>query len=110
MPSADFCPAVRVDYSALSGSFHTGQISQGKTRYLRGIGTGFTKCIPIADGGLRGHVPARPECITPRIRFLFIAPPFRIGLPPDAVSQRHPYPSPCLRLCVNLAMGLAPMK
>ena len=36
---------------------------------------GFTKCIPTtADGGLRGHVPARPGCTTPPIRFLFIAP------------------------------------
>ena len=38
-------------------------------------------CTPSADGGLRGHVPARPGCITPHIRFLFIAPQFRIGLP-----------------------------
>ncbi|QFG78098.1 hypothetical protein F6A13_05190 [Acidithiobacillus sp. 'AMD consortium'] len=27
---------------------------------------------PIADGGLCGHVLARPECITPPIRFLFV--------------------------------------
>ena len=54
---------------------------------------------PIADGGLCGHVPARPECITPHIRFLFIAPPFRIGLPSDPASRRRPCPSPCLRLC-----------
>ena len=52
-----------------------------------------------ADGGLRGHVPARPECITPHIRFLFIAPQFRIGLPSDPASRRRPCPSPCLRLC-----------
>ena len=32
-----------------------------------------------ADGGLRGHVPARPEYITPHIRFLFIVPQFGLG-------------------------------
>ena len=52
-----------------------------------------------ADGGLRGHVPARPECITPHIRFLFIAPQLWIGLPSDPASRRRPCPSPCLRLC-----------
>jgi len=55
----------------------TRQISRGKTRYLRCIDAGFTtngspcgtKYTPTADGGLRGHVPARPGCITPHIRF-----------------------------------------
>ena len=65
----------------------TGEISRGKTRYLRCIDAGFTKCIPVADGGLRGHVPTRPGCITPRIRFLFIAPQFWIGLPSDPISR-----------------------
>ena len=85
----------------------TGEISRGKTRYLHCIDAGFTKCAPFADGGLRGHVPARPGCITPHIRFLFIAPQLRIGLPPDPASQRRPCPSPCLRLCVYLATGLS---
>ena len=88
----------------------TGEISRGKTRYLHCINAGFTKCTPTADGGLHGHVPARPGCITPRIRFLFIAPQFRIGLPPDPTSRRRPCPSPCLRLCENLAIGLSPTK
>ena len=88
----------------------TGEISRGKTRYLPCIGAGFTKCTPTADGGLRGHVPARPGCITPHIRFLFIAPQFRIGAPIDPASRRRPCPSPCLRLCEYLAIGLAPMK
>ena len=57
------------------------------------------KMHPIADGGLCGHVPARPECITPPIQFLFIAPLFRIGLPSDPASRQRPCPSPCLRLC-----------
>ena len=86
------------------------QISRGKTRYLPCIDAGFTKCTPTADGGLRGHVPARPGCITPHIRFLFIAPQFRIGLPSDPASRRRPCPSPCLRLCENLAIGLSPTK
>jgi len=88
----------------------TGEISRGKTRYLPCIDAGFTKCTPTADGGLRGHVPARPGCITPHIRFLFIVPQFRIELPSDPASRRRPCPSPCLRLCENLAIGLAPMK
>ncbi len=88
----------------------TGEISRGKTRYLHCIDAGFTKCTPTADGGLRGHVPARPGCITPHIRFLFIVPQFRIGLPSDPASRRRPCLSPCLRLCENLAIGLAPTK
>ena len=88
----------------------TGEISRGKTRYLHCIDAGFTKCTPTADGGLRGHVPARPGCITPHIRFLFIAPQLWIGLPSDPASRRRPCPSPCLRLCENLAIGLSPTK
>jgi hypothetical protein len=47
---------------------------------------------PVAVGGLRGHVPARPGCATPRIRFLFVAPPVWIGLPPDPTSRWTPLP------------------
>jgi hypothetical protein len=87
------------------------KISRGKTRYLHRIDAGFTKCTPTtADGGLRSHVPARPRYITPHIRFLFIVPQFRIGLPSDPASRRRPCPSPCLRLCENLAVGLSPTK
>lgn len=32
-----------------------------------------------SQGGAEPHVPTRPGCITPPIRFLFIAPQFRIG-------------------------------
>jgi len=32
-------------------------------------------------------LPARPGCITPHIRFLFIAPQFWIGLPSDPISR-----------------------
>ena len=96
-----------------------GEISRGKTRYLHCIDAEFmtggnpcgTKHIPTtADGGLRGHVPARPGCTTPHIRFLFIVPQLRIRLPSDPASRRRPCPSPCLRLCKNLAIGLSPMK
>ena len=37
------------------------------------------------------HVPAGPACATPRIRFLFIAPCFRVGLPPHPASRRRSY-------------------
>lgn len=41
----------------------------------------------FADGGLRGYVPARPECTTPTIRFLFIAPQLWVRLPSDPTSR-----------------------
>ena len=85
------------------------ETSRGKTRHFRCTSAGFTKCIPTtADGGLRGHVPARPRCTTPHIRFLFIAPQLWIQLPSDPASRQRPCRSPSLRLCVNLAPGLAP--
>ena len=65
----------------------TGEASRGKTRYLRCIDAGFTKCTPTADGGLRGHVPARPGCTTTHIRFLFIAPQLWVQLPSDPTSR-----------------------
>jgi hypothetical protein len=52
----------------------------------------------LVDRGLRGHVPARPECITPHIRFLFIALRFRLGLPPHPASRRRTCPLASLRL------------
>ena len=114
-PSADFCHALEAGCPASShaASFDaptTRQISRGKTRHLHCISAGFTKCTPAADGGLRGQRPTRPGCITPHIRFLFIAPQFRIGLPPHPASRRRTCPSPCLRLCENLATGLSPAK
>ena len=85
------------------------ETSRGKTRHFRCASAGFTKCIPTtADGGLRGHVPARPGCTTPPIRFLFIAPQFWIRLPSDPASRQRPCRSPSLRLCENLAAGLSP--
>jgi hypothetical protein len=116
MPSADFSHAVRVDLSPLSQfqshatSRGTWEISRGKTQSFLRVNAGFIKHAPVADGGLRGHVPTRPGRTTPHIRFLFVAPRIRIGLPPDPVSRRRPCPSPPLRLRENLAWGLSPHK
>ena len=127
MPSADFSPAVRGDLSPLSQfpshatSRGTGETSRGKTRNVPCMNAGFIKHAPTADGGLRGHVPARPERTTPPIRFLFVALHFRIGLPPDLApacagqsaagwSRRRPCTSPNLRLRKHLVWGLPPHK
>ena len=89
MPSADFCHTVKFDCSHLSHAISrkrlamaVWQTSRGKTRNCRCVNAGFIKQHPNVDGGLRGHVPTRPGCPTPRIRFLFVAPHLRIGLPP----------------------------
>ena len=93
MPSADFSPLVKKHYYSFSQfpSHATvrgkGEISRGKTQHLPCVDAGFIKHTPIADGGLCRHVPTRPECTTPPIRFLFIAPQFWIGLPPDPTSR-----------------------
>ena len=93
------------------------EISLGKTRILPRIGAGFmtrgnpcgTKCTHpgvaagFADGGLGGHVPTGPECITPHIRFLFIAPRFRLGSPKHPASRRRTCPSTNLRLTFGSA-------
>jgi hypothetical protein len=93
MPSADFSPAVNVDPSTFSQfqshatSQGTEEISRGKTQTLLRVNAGFIKHAQITDGGLHGHVPARPERTTPLIRFLFVAPRFWIGLSPDPISR-----------------------
>ena len=52
---------------------------------------------------------ARLPCdLRPYIRFLFVAPRFWIGLPPDPASRLRPCPFPSLRLYEYLAWGLAP--
>ena len=63
------------------------QISQGKTQNVPRVDAGFIKHVPWKDGGLRSHVPARPERATPQIRFVSLAPRFRIGLPSDDTSR-----------------------
>jgi len=107
---------VRVDCSPLSQfqshatTQGTWETSRGKTQSLLRVDAGFIEHAPLADGGLPGHVPTRPERTTPPIRFLFVAPRFRIGLPSDPASRRRPCPSPCLRLGENLAWGLSSHK
>ena len=118
MPSADFCPALKTGSPVFSRCrfrfSDTWQISRGKTRILPRVDAGFTKCTLVGvatnavDRGLRGHVPAGPECITPHIRFLFIAPRFRLGLPPHLASRRRTCPLANLRLYIGLVSGLAP--
>ena len=63
------------------------QISQGKTQNVPRVDAGFIKHAPRENGGLRGHVPARPKRATPQIRFVYLAPRFRIGLPSDPTSR-----------------------
>ena len=93
MPSADFCLAVSANCSALSQflsharSQGTRQISQGKTQNVPRVDAEFIKHAPRKDGGLRGHVPARPERATPQIRFVYLAPRIWIGLPSDPTSR-----------------------
>jgi hypothetical protein len=114
MPSADFCLALSANCSALSQflslarSQGTRQISQGKTQNVPRVDAEFIKHAPRDNGGLHGHVPARPERATPQIRFVYLAPRFWIGLPSDPTSRRRPCPSPSLRLLLYLASGLAP--
>lgn len=111
IPSADFSSGIQPPFPEAQLCFQNPlEISQGKIRCLPCVNAGFTKCIPFADGELCGHVPTRPGCITPHIRFLFIAPQFRIRLPPHPVSRRRTCLSPCLRLCDYLALGLSPRK
>jgi len=80
------------------------EISRGKTQILPRIDAGFTTCTlagvatGAVDKGLCGHVPAGPECTTPHIRFLFIVPRFRLGLPPHPASRRRTCPLANLRL------------
>ncbi len=54
-----------------------------RLRNCQCVDAGFIKHTPIVDGGLRCHVPTRPRCTTPHIRFLFVAPHLWIGLPPS---------------------------
>ena len=74
MPSADFCPAVRLPFDRLSRRGDTEQISWGKlSRLLCGGPSGDAEStLRTLDGyGLRGKLPARPA-LAPNIRFLSI--------------------------------------
>ena len=109
MPSADFCMTITHSCPFVSCSFNIMQISRGKTHSFPDVDARFIKYSPIADGRLRGHVPARLSCITPQIWFLYIIPSFWIGLPSAPASRQRPCPSPSLRLCEHLARGLSPL-
>jgi hypothetical protein len=70
MPSADFCPAIKLPLDSLSRQSDTEQISRGKLSRLPCAVAGST--LRTFDGyGLRGKLPARPA-LTPYIRFLSI--------------------------------------
>ena len=107
-PSADFCPAVKAGFPSFSRCRFrvddTWQISRGKTRIIPRVDAGFTTCTlagvatGAVDEGLRGHVPARPERATPQIRFVYLVPRFRLGLPPHPASRRRTCPLANLRL------------
>jgi hypothetical protein len=86
MPSADFCPAIRLPRDSLSRRSDTEQISRGKfNRLLRTIAESTRR---IFDGyGLRGKSPARPT-LTPCIRFLFIDSRICSTLLSDPASRR----------------------
>ena len=64
-----FCTAITVDCSVVSSSINTVQTSRGKTLNFPRVDAQFIKRIPIADGGLNGHVPTGPEYVTPHIGF-----------------------------------------
>jgi hypothetical protein len=61
----------------------TGAVSRGKRSYRRGIGARCMKHSPFVDGGLCCCVPARPDCATPHIGLLSVAPHLRSTLPSD---------------------------
>src|SRR5262245_36446982 len=65
----------------------TPQISRGKLSYLPCISARFIKYSPVVDGGLCCCVPARPDCTTPRIGFVSLAPHVRSTLPSDLTSR-----------------------
>jgi hypothetical protein len=71
----------------------------------------FTECL-LGEGveDFPSHVPGGPKPVTPHIRFLFVAPCFRVGLPSDPASQRRPCPFASLRLLLYLVRGLTPPK
>jgi hypothetical protein len=111
MPSADFSWVVNASCPSFSASL-TASAPERSPEVRHGS---FTARAPnlqsasnFADGGLRSHVPARPECTTPTIRFLFIAPQLWVRLLSDPASRRRPCRFPSLRLCLYLAAGLPP--
>ncbi len=58
----------------------TEETSRGKTQNLPRVNAGFIKHTPLADGGLRGHVPTRPGRTTSRLRRDSCSSPRAFGL------------------------------
>src|SRR5215467_13254213 len=86
LPSADFCPAVRLPFDSLSRRSDTEQISWGKLNRLPCAAAGST--LRIFDGyGLCGKLPARPT-LTPCTRFLSIDSHSCYTLLADPTSRR----------------------
>ena len=110
MPSADFCIVVTQNCSCISCSFNAMQTSRGKTLNFPRVDAQFIKRIPIADGGLNGHVPTGPKYVTPHIGFLFVVLRFCVELPSDPASRQRPCPFANLRLCEYLIRGLSSLK
>src|SRR6202045_5391023 len=87
MPSADFCPAIRPPYGALSRRSDTAQISWGKFSRFPCTVAGST--LRILDGyGLSGKWPARPT-LAPGTRFLSIDAHVCSTLPSDLAELRY---------------------
>ena len=88
MPSADFCPAVRLPLDSLSRRSDTRQISWGKLSRLPCTVAGST-LRTLDEYGLRGTLSARPAR-APCIRFLSIDSHICSPLPSDLASRRQP--------------------
>src|SRR6266403_3785958 len=107
MPSADFCPAVRVPRGILSRRSDTEQISWGKFSRFPCTVAGST--LRIFDGyGLRGKSPARPT-LAPCTRFLSIDSHVCSTLPSDLASLAATALALSLTLHLHrLGRGLSP--
>ena len=114
MPSADSAARISANYAALrpfpwhATSLGTEEASRGKRSHRRCIDARLIKHSPFVEGGLCGCVPARPDCPTPCIGFLSVAPPLRSTLPSDPTLRGRPCASLVLRLHVHLDRGLTP--
>lgn len=106
LPSADFSAAVRggsppFSHYPVQGR-GTAAISRGKTRIFRCVNAGFTKCIPIADGGPHGGAPSLRYPLAPNVSRLtsgFCSSPRSFGFGFLQTSPRDD------ALAVSLAFG-----
>jgi hypothetical protein len=72
----------------------TPQSSRGRLSCLPCIGARLIKHRPFVGGRFGGRVPARPNCTTPRIGFVFFAPHIRSRLLADPTSRFPCSPAP----------------